>query len=121
MFTYGNKNWGKPPTPGDLRWRIEIVSPVATVSESGYPETHDEPVCSTWAQVVQSGDSTNPEGNATARASALNFAIRWREDIAVGMYVLFEGKRYEIVALGGFDFKKRYLGMKTAESGVIGL
>ena len=33
MFTYSNKNWGREPKPGELRWRIEIVSPVASVSE----------------------------------------------------------------------------------------
>lgn len=121
MFTYSNKNWGKEPKPGELRWRIEIVSPVASVSENGYPETRDEHICACWAQVMQSGDSTNGEANATAQAGALNFAIRWREDIEPGMIVIFEGTRYEIVALGGFDFKKRYLGMKTVESRVIGL
>lgn len=121
MFTYSNKNWGKEPKPGELRWRIEIVSPVASVSENGYPETRDERICACWAQVMQSGDSMNGEANATAQAGALNFAIRWREDIEPGMIVIFEGTRYEIVALGGFDFKKRYLGMKTVESRVIGL
>lgn len=121
MFTYQNKNWGKEPKPGDLRWRIEIVSPVAAVSENGYPETRDERICTCWAQVTQSGDSTNQEANAQAQAGALNFAIRWREDIAPGMAIIFEGTRYEIVALGGFDFKKRFLGMKAVESKVIGL
>lgn len=121
MFTYGNKNWGKEPRPGELNQRIEIISPVSVTDADGYPETHDEKVMSCWAQVTQSGDSTNPEAGANAQASALNFAIRYREGIQPGMIVLFDGGRYEIVAVGGFDFKKRFIGMKTVKAGVIGL
>lgn len=121
MFTYSNKNWGKEPTAGELNQRIEIVSPVAEVTENGYPVTRDEKICSVWAQVVQSGDSTNPEAGANAQAMALNFVIRYRDGIRPGMVVLFDGGRYEIVAVGGFNFKKRFVGMKTVKAGVIGL
>ena len=121
MVTYGNKNWGKEPEPGELNQMIEIVNPTTEADADGYAETHDKCVCKVWAKVVQSGDSTNPEANANAQASALNFAIRYREDVKPGMAVLFDGMRYEIVALDGFSFKKRFLGMKTVTSGVIGL
>ena len=121
MFTYGNKNWGKEPNPGDLNQRIEIVSPVSEINENGYPVTHDVPICSVWAQVVQSGDSTNPEANANAQATALNFAIRYREGIKPGMVVKFDGGRFDIVAVDEFDFKKRFIGMKTVMAEVIGL
>lgn len=121
MLTYSNKSWGKEPTAGNLNQMIEIVNPITEPDEDGYPETRDETVCKVWAQVTQSGDSTNGEANATAYASALNFAIRYREDIKTGMAVLFDGVRYEIIALGGFEFKKRFLGMKTVTSGVMGL
>lgn len=121
MFTYGNRNWGKEPKAGELNQRIEIVSPIAVIDEDGYPVTHDEVICNAWAQVTQSGDSTNPEANANAQACALNFAIRYQEGIRPGMVVIFDGGRYEIVAVGGFDFKKRFIGMKTVQTGVIGL
>lgn len=121
MFTYGNKNWGKEPKPGELNQRIEIISPVTKTNENGYPVTHDEVIANCWAQVIQSGDSTNPEANANAQASAMNFAIRYLSGIKPGMVVLFDGGRYEIVAVGGFDFKKRFLGMKTVQTGVMGL
>lgn len=121
MVTYGNKNWGKEPEPGELNQMIEIVNPTTEADADGYAETQDKCVCKVWAKVVQSGDSTNPEANANAQASALNFAIRYREDVKPGMAVLFDGARYEIVALGRFNFKKQFLGMKTVTSGVIGL
>lgn len=121
MFTYSNKNWGREPGPGEMNQMIEIISPVAEISENGYPVTRDEEICKVWAQVIQSGDSTNPEADGNAQASALNFTIRYREDVKPGMAVVFDGGRYEIVALGGFDFKKRFLGMKTVKAGVIGL
>ena len=121
MFTYGNKNWGKEPKPGELDQRIEIISPETEINANGYSESHDRVFASVWAQVTQSGDSTNPEGNANAQATALNFAIRYLPGIKPGMIVLFDGGRYEVVAVGGFDFKKRFIGMKTVQAGVIGL
>lgn len=121
MFTYGNKNWGKEPKPGELNQRIEIVSPVSEINDNGYPVMRDVPFLKAWAQVIQSGDRTNPEANANAQASALNFAIRYQEGIKPGMVVLFDGGRYEIVAVGGFDFKKRFVGIKTVQAGVISL
>lgn len=120
MFTYGNKNWGRMPTAGELNQRIEIVSAVAAINENGYHEMHDESICTAWAQVIVSGDSTMQAAGAQAQASAMNFVIRYREGIECGMTVLFEGKRYEIVALSGFDHRKRFLGMKTVTAGVIG-
>ena len=121
MFTYGNKNWGKEPKPGELNQKIEIVSPISEINENGYPVTRDESFAKCWAQVTQSGDGTNLEANANAQASALNFAIRYIEGVKPGMVVLFDGVRYEIVAVGGFDFKKRFIGMKTVQAEVMGL
>lgn len=121
MFTYGNKNWGKEPGPGDLNQMIEIVSPISEINDNGYPVTHDTVIANVWAQVTQSGDSTNPEAGGSAQATALNFAIRYLEGICPGMVVIFGGERYEIVAVGGFDFRRRFIGMKTVRTGVIGL
>lgn len=121
MFTYSNKNWGKEPNPGELNQMIEIVSVQAEADEDGYAVTTDRRICKVWAQVVQSGDATAPEAGATIQASALNFAIRYREDIEPGMVILFDGGRYEITAMGGFDFKKRFLGMKATRTEVISL
>lgn len=120
MFTYQNKNWGKEPKPGELNRRIEIVAPVAEINESGYPEMHDEKVCETWAQVIQSGDATNDNGNALAQARSLMFVMRWREDVKAGMVVLLDGTRYEINALGYIGDRKCFLGVKAMETTVIG-
>ena len=119
MFTYGNKNWGKEPNPGELNQMIEIVSVQAEADEDGYAVTTDRSICKVWAQVVQSGDAIDQAAGAQAAAGSLNFVIRHREDIEVGMVILFDGGRYEIIALGGFDFKKRFLGMKATRTEVI--
>lgn len=121
MFTYGNKNWGKEPKPGELNQRIEIISPINETNENGYPEMRDETFRKCWAKVIQSGDSTNAEANANAQSTTIYFGIRYIEGVKPGMVVLFDGGRYEIVAVGGFDFRKRFLGMKTVQTGVMGL
>lgn len=121
MFTYGNKNWGKEPKPGELNQKIEIISPINEINENGYPVMRDEVFARPWAKAEQSGDSTNPEANANAQASAMNFYIRYIEGVKPGMAVLFEGERWEIVATGRIGTKKRFIGIKTVQAGVIGL
>lgn len=101
------------PKPGELNQRIRIVAPVSHINENGYAETVDEEICEVWAQAITSGDATYEEAGTTVAAGAMNFTIRYRSDVREGMGVVFNGKRYEITALSEFDFKKRFLGMKT--------
>lgn len=121
MLTYSNKNWGPIPTAGDLNQRIRILAMQNTLDADGYAEETEKQICRVWAQVVQSGDSTFETANNNMQATALNFAIRYRKDIREGMFVEFEDERYRIVAIGGFEFKKDFIGMKTVKAEAIGL
>lgn len=120
MLTYSNVNWDKEPKPGELNQRIEIVDVVTEADEEGYPRTLKNTICRVWARVRQSGDAVTNGADAQMNASALNFAIRYRAGISVGMEVRFEGVEYKIVAVGGYDFRKRFVGMKTQRIDVIG-
>lgn len=119
LFTYQNKNWATPPKSGELNRRIRIVAQTAEINENGYPVTRDEEICETWARAITSGDATYDAAGAIIASQAMNFDIRYRDGIKPGMYVLFEGKRYQITATNEYDYKKRFLGMKTIEGEVI--
>lgn len=121
LFTYQNKNWVEPPKSGELNQRIRIAARIAEINENGYPEEREEEICETWARVLISGNATYEAAGADNAIQAMNFDIRYREGIECGMYVLFEGKRYKIVALNEYDHKKRFLGMKTAAAEVMSL
>lgn len=114
MITYGNKGWGnEPPRPGELNQRVTIIKKTNVINENGYPEETQQKVCTVWAKVEQSGDANGKQANATGIVQALNFAIRFRKDVLAGMWVKFDGALWQITALGHYDFKGNYLGLKT--------
>lgn len=41
-------------------------------------------------------------------------AIRYREDIKPGMWVRFQGDKWNISTLGEYSFKRTYLGLKAS-------
>ena len=44
----------------------------------------------------------------------INFTIRYREDIKPGMWVRFQGEKWNISTLGEYSFKHTYLGLKAS-------
>ena len=42
------------------------------------------------------------------------FTIRYREDIKPGMWVRFQGDKWNISTLGEYSFKRTYLGLKAS-------
>ena len=45
--------------------------------------------------------------------AVINFTIRYREDIKPGMWVRFQGDKWNISTLGEYSFKRTYLGLKA--------
>ena len=87
----GYKNFDSNPHPGDLRHKIEIGYTENIINENGY----------------RSADVMNTE-------TVLNFSIRYREDIKPGMWVRFQGEKWNISTLGEYSFKRSYLGLKAS-------
>ena len=48
------------------------------------------------------------------REAVINFTIRYREDIKPGMWVRFQGDKWNISTLGEYSFKRTYLGLKAS-------
>lgn len=46
--------------------------------------------------------------------AVINFTIRYREDIKPGMWVRFQGDKWNISTLGEYSFKRTYLGLKAS-------
>ena len=46
----------------------------------------------------------------------VNFTIRYRPDVKPGMWVLFNGEKWEISTLGEYAFTKAYLGLKASRA-----
>jgi SPP1 family predicted phage head-tail adaptor len=108
------------PHPGRLRHMIEIGRTVSAINENGYPEETDETVCRVWAAVEDDSSRYFIAGDAETAERGLRFIIRWRGDIAPGMWVRFRDEKHGITKLGEYDFKRRYLKLTTASSKGVG-
>lgn len=113
----GYKNYEGNPHPGALREQIDIVREENTVNANGYPETVNIPVYTKlWASADDAGNQKFRAGDSEIAQNVINFTIRHRPGIEPGMFVLFEGLRREIVDIGHYGFRSRYLGLKTLQN-----
>mgnify|MGYP007122693958 FL=1 len=48
--------------------------------------------------------------------AVVNFTIRYRSDVAPGMWVRFRNKKWFISTLGEYGFRNTYLGLKASIS-----
>ena len=110
----GYTNSSPPPHPGELREQIDIVQEINTINVNGYPETTLTTVAEkVWAAVDDTGNQRFRAGDSEVAQNTVNFAIRHRSDIAIGMYVLFNAEQWLIVDIGNYSFSRRYLNLKT--------
>lgn len=110
----GYRNYSADPHPGELREQIDILREISVINENGYPEIRFEPVYQkVWTTADDAGNQTFRAGDSEIAQGVINFVIRYRAGIEVGMFVVFNGERREITDIGNYGFKRRYLGLKT--------
>ncbi len=110
----GYKQFEGNPRPGDLRHLIEIGLTENVINENGYPEPADTVICRVWASALEAGNQTYRAADTKNAESVINFTIRYRDDVKPGMWVRFLGEKRLITTLGEYEFKRRYLGLKTS-------
>lgn len=117
----GYKNFESSPHPGDLRHLVEIGYTENEVNENGYPDPKDTIVCRVWAAAVDAGNQHYRSADVMNTEAVINFTIRYRTDVKPGMWVLFQGEKWNISTRGEYQFKRAYLGLKaTLSKGVTG-
>lgn len=85
--------------PGGMKCLITVYSRGTAQEESGYMNTHRAPVCAVRARRTDAGTREIWEAYAAKARNVVNFEIRPRTDIRVGMWIECEGKTFEIIAL----------------------
>ena len=117
----GYKNFESSPHPGDLRHLVEIGYTENVVNENGYPEANDVVICRVWAAAVDAGNQHYRAADVMNTEAVINFTIRYRSDVKPGMWVRFQGEKWNISTLGEYQFSRTYLGLKaTLSKGVTG-
>lgn len=110
----GYKNFDGTPHPGDLRHWVKIGYTENQINENGYPEPTDVILCSTWASATDAGNQHYRSADIMNTEAVVNFTIRWRNDVKPGMWVLFNGEKWNITTLGEYSFSRTYLGLKAS-------
>jgi len=105
----------KLPHPGQLRHWITIGKSVSTVGENGYPTWQDEAVATVRASVDDASTAWAYREMADANTAQFDriFCIRHCSDIEPGMYVEHEGKKHTIVQIEHYDYKHRWIQLRT--------
>ena len=110
----GYKSFESDPRPGDLRHLIEIGYTDNEINENGYPEPVDTVVCKVWASAIEAGNQTFRAADTENAEGVINFTVRYRSGLQPGMWVKFLGEKRVITTMGEYEFKRRYLGLKTS-------
>lgn len=110
----GYKSFDGTPHPGDLRHRIQIGYTKNTINENGYPESEDVILCKVWASAIDAGNQHYRAADVMNTEAVINFTIRYRKDVKPGMWIRFQGKKWNISTLGEYSFKRTYLGLKAS-------
>lgn len=105
----GYKSFDGTPHPGDLRHRVQIGYTENIVNENGYPEPKDVILCRVWASAIDAGNQHYRSADVMNTEAVVNFTIRYRPDVKPGMWVLFNGEKWEISTLGEYAFTKAWL------------
>ncbi len=109
------------PHPGELKQRIVIGYTQNEINENGYPAPEDVVLCRVWAAAEDAGNQHYRSADLMNAEAVINFIIRFRKDVKPGMWVKFNGEKYNITTLGQYDFDSSYLGLKaTLAKGVSG-
>lgn len=115
-FTYSNRNFGDMPRPGELREHIRIGRTEAAQNENGYAVNTDVYICRVFAKVERSGYNQTHDTGANVVMTAMNFSIRFREDIVSGMWVEYRGERWIIIDTYDYEARRAYLGVRTMKA-----
>ena len=110
----GYKNFESDTHPGDLRQKVEIGYTENVINDNGYPVPTDVVVCRVWASAIEAGNQTFRAADTENAEGVINFTIRYRPDVQPGMWVKFLGEKRVINTMGEYEFKRRYLGLKTS-------
>ena len=108
------------PHPGQLRNLVDIGRSVNALNGNGYAVETDEVVCRVWASVEDGSSRYLVAGDAGTAARGLVFVIRWRGDVAPGMWVRFRDEKHRIEKVEEYDFKRRYLRLITTSAKGVG-
>ena len=109
----GYKNFESNPHPGDLRQRIAIGYTETVINGEGYPSAVDHIICNVWANATDAGNQFFRGADAETAEQVTNFTIRYRKGISAGMWVMFQGRKWNITSVGEYQYKKQYLGLKA--------
>ena len=100
---------------GTLRERIIIEQPISVRNEMGLQEPGWEEVCRCLASVTLDSVGAQAEGQALSAMPRFRVTIRWREGIALGQRVTWNGRKLMVRQLLDDPRAKDRIAMRCEE------
>ena len=95
--------------PGWLRHRIVVEAPAGTSDAAGGQSVTWSTLATLWSRIEPAGAAEKAIADHLAGVVTHAVMIRWREDIAGGMRILYRGRSFRILAVRDPDESRRYL------------
>ena len=95
--------------PGLLRQRVQVERPIGTPDEAGGETIAWEAVATLWARIDQAKASEQAVAGHLAAVVSHKVTLRWRDDLAGGMRITFQDRRFRILATFDPDERRRYV------------
>jgi SPP1 family predicted phage head-tail adaptor len=101
--------------PGWLRHRITLAAPEAFGDAAGGETVTWNALATLWARIEPAGAAERSVADHLAGVVTHAVTIRWRDDIAGGMRILFRGRTFRVLATHDPDETRRYLVARAEE------
>lgn len=104
---------------GELNRKITIVK-MAGALNAGVATSVETVVCTAWASVKDASMTEVYKAAAAQIDQVVNFTIRHKNCIDVGMDVLFGGDRYRIISIDHDGYGRESMRLKTRRTEAVG-
>ncbi len=103
--------------PGQLRHRLELQSLTETPDGCGGLITSWNHIDHVWGQIKPNRQVRQLQGQQVTELSTNIIIIRYREDVASGWRLVYDGRIFEILTLADLNERTEYLECHAREGG----
>lgn len=93
----------------ELNKRISIVRNDIVVNENGIEEKKEIPLTTIWAKVQNMSGTEIFKANTDYSKTTTRFIIRYKKDITIEDYILFNNNKFNIVYINNYNFSNEFL------------
>ena len=96
--------------PGELDKRINIYEKTTAIDDDGFQSEQTKLIHSCWGRYTRKTGLSMDEAGSEVNHASIRFLIRYTaKTLHTSMFVLYKGKRYDILDINDFDDAHEYI------------